>query len=277
METTVENSISDSRYQLSGLGVNWGSVIAGAVASLALSIILVWLGIALGFTVVSPWSGSGVSANTFKVGTGIYLVVIAMISSAIGGHLAGRLRSGWAAVHPNEVYFRDTANGFLSWALASLVGAILLGSAASGIIATATGALAQAGGSAAAQQSGPMTGYVDELLRPSAGATSSQTDANDGRQELTRLLTSSFRATQDLGSDDKTYVAQIVSQRTGLSQQDAEKRVNDVIAKAKANLDAARKAFAQLAYWMVAALLIGAFSASIAAAEAGGFRDRNWA
>ena len=157
------------------------------------------------------------------------------------------------------------------------MGALLLGSAASGIIGSATGGLASVGG-AAASQAGPMSGYVDQLLRPSTGVQTPQQggEANDSREELTRLFTSSFGATRDLSSEDKSYVAQIVSQRTGLNQQDAEKRVNDVVSKAKTNLDAARKAAAQLAYWMVAALLIGAFSASIAAAEAGGFRDRNW-
>lgn len=272
----MEISSSDRQYQISGNGICWASIIGGAVAALALTIVLLWLGIAFGFTVVSPWRDSGVSAGTFKIGTGIYLIVIAMISSAIGGHIAGRLRSGWAAVHPNEVYFRDTANGFLSWALASVVGALLLGSASSSIIGA--GSTLALGGGAAASQAAPISGYVDQLLRPSAGATAPQQSggANESREELSRLLASSFGATRDLNADDKAYVAQVVSQRTGLNQQDAEKRVSEVITKAKANLDAARKAAAQLAYWMVAALLIGAFSASIAAAEAGGFRDRNW-
>jgi hypothetical protein len=52
---------------------------------------------------VSPWSGSGVSATTFKIATGLYLIVIAMIASSIGGYLAGRLRSGWPGVHGDEV------------------------------------------------------------------------------------------------------------------------------------------------------------------------------
>src|ERR1044071_2453578 len=93
--------------QLLGGGINWAAVVAGAVASLAITLILLWFGMGMGFSVVSPWSGSGVSAGTFKIGTGLYLVVIAMISSAIGGHIAGRLRMGWESAHPNEVYFRD--------------------------------------------------------------------------------------------------------------------------------------------------------------------------
>lgn len=257
-------------------GVCWAAVFAGAIASLSLTLVLLWFGTGMGFTVISPWSNSGVSATTFKIGTGLYLVVVAMLSSAVGGHLAGRLRSSWANIHSNEVYFRDTANGFLSWALASVVGAILLASAASTVIGSTAGGVAQGAGMAA-QSSGPMTGYIDLLLRPEASGTSTPAgDPSESRPELTRLFTSSFKADRDLKPADRTYAAQVVARRTGLSQADAEKRVNDVITQAKSDLDAARKAAAQLAFWMAASLLIGAFSASIAAAEAGAFRDRNW-
>jgi hypothetical protein len=262
--------------QLLGGGINWAAVVAGAVASLAITLILLWFGMGMGFSVVSPWSGSGVSAGTFKIGTGLYLVVIAMISSAIGGHIAGRLRMGWESAHPNEVYFRDTANGFIAWALATVVGAILLASAASTVIGGAAGGLSQAAGIAAARSAGPMDGYVDQLLRADASNTAPAGDANEARGELTRLFTSSFRSGGDIKPADRTYVAQVVARRTGLSQADAEKRVNEVVTDVKTSLDNARKAAAQLAFWMAASLLIGAFSASIAAAEAGGIRDRNW-
>jgi hypothetical protein len=121
-----------------------------------------------------------------------------------------------------------------------------------------------------------MDGYVDQLLRADASNTAPAGDANEARGELTRLFTSAFRSGGDLKPADRTYVAQVVARRTGLSQADAEKRVNEVITEVKTSLDNARKAAAQLAFWMAASLLIGAFSASIAAAEAGGIRDRNW-
>jgi hypothetical protein len=268
-------SNTTTQYEVSATGISWASVVAGAVAALAITLILLWFGVAMGFSVVSPWADAGVSSTKFKIGTGVYLIVMAMISSAIGGHIAGRLRSGWT-VHPNEVYFRDTANGFLSWALATVVGAVLLGSAASGILGTSGGGLAQIGASSASQSAAPMAGYVDQLLRQSPSATAASGDSNDSREELTRLLTSSFSTTRDVNADDKGYITQVVSQRTGLNQADAQKRVDEVVTKAKANLDAARKAAAQLAFWIVASLLIGAFAASLAATEAGAFRDRNW-
>src|SRR6202034_1274624 len=103
-------------------GISWAAVTAGAVVSCALTLVLLAFGIGLGLSVVSPWSGAGVTATTFKIGTGLYLIVIAMLSSSIGGYIAGRLRSQWVGVHADEVYFRDTAHGFVAWALASVVG-----------------------------------------------------------------------------------------------------------------------------------------------------------
>lgn len=270
LETNVQYSTAP--------GASWLAIVSGALASIAITIILLWFGVGMGFSVVSPWSDSGVSASTFKIGTGLYLIVVAMLSSAIGGHIAGRLRGGWDDVHPNEIYFRDTANGFLAWALATVVGAVLLASAATGIIGSTTGGLAQAAGSAAAQSSGPLTIYVDQLLRPTGSATPTADAgaAKENRDEISRLMTAAFRSNHELTPPDKAYVAQVISQRSGLSQADAEKRIDEVVAKAKSDLDAIRKATAKLALWVVASLLVGAFSASIAAAEAGGFRDRNW-
>src|SRR6201995_5867935 len=107
-------------------GVSWAAVAAGAVASLALTLLLLSFGAGMGFAVVSPWGNSGVSTTTFKIGTGLYFIVMAMISSAIGGYLAGRLRTKWVGVHTTEVHFRDTAHGFLAWAVAAPTGAVLL-------------------------------------------------------------------------------------------------------------------------------------------------------
>ena len=99
-----------------GAGVSWAAVAAGAVAALSLTLVLIAFGTGLGLAAVSPWGNSLASATTFKITTGIYLVVVAMLSSSIGGHLAGRLRSRWISVHADEVYFRDTAHGICNCA-----------------------------------------------------------------------------------------------------------------------------------------------------------------
>jgi hypothetical protein len=236
-------------------------------------LVLLSLGAGLGFSVVSPWSNSGVSATTFEIGTGLYFIVMAMISSAIGGYLAGRLRNRWIGVQSTEVLFRDTAHGFLAWALASVVGAILLASPATSLIGGATSGAVQAAGSS--QATGPMDGYVDTLLRPNS-PTTENTNSGETRRELIRLFTADFRNGAEPSAADRSYVAKVVAARTGLSQADAEKRVNDVITQVKADLDKARKAAMKLAIWLTLSLFIGAFSAALAATEGGGLRDGTW-
>ncbi len=256
-------------------GVSWPAVTAGAIVSCALTLVLLAFGIGLGLSVVSPWSGAGVSATTFKIGTGLYLVVIAMLASSIGGYIAGRLRTRWTGVRSDEVYFRDTAHGFIAWALASVLGAVLLASPASNLVGGVASGATQAA-TASASQAGPMDGYVDMLLRSDAPAAQNAGSSQDTRGEMVRLFSSSFRNGGDLKPGDRQYVSKVVAARTGLSQADADKRVNEVVTQVKADLDAARRATAQLAFWLTASLLIGAFCASLAATEGGGLRDGTW-
>jgi hypothetical protein len=264
-------------------GISWAAIAAGAIVSCALTFVVLAFGVGLGLSVVSPWGGAGVSATTFKIGTGLYLVVVAMLSSSIGGYIAGRLRSRWIGVHSDEVYFRDTAHGFVAWAFATVLGAVLLASPASTMLGGAATGAAQ-GAVSSASRAGPMDGYVDTLLRsdPSAAQNSGQNfgqnsgNASDSRAEMVRLFTASMRDGGDLKPADREYVSRVVAARSGLSQPDAEKRVNDVVMQAKTDLDAARKAAAQLAFWLTASLLIGAFCASLAATEGGGLRDGTW-
>lgn len=255
-----------------GAAVSWPAVFAGATASLALTLVLMAFGVGLGVSSVSPWSGSGVSATTFKIGTGLYLIVMAMLSSAIGGYLAGRLRSRWSGTQADEIYFRDTAHGLLAWALASIVGAAMLASPLSSAISSVAGGAAQ-GAATGAAQSGPSDGYLDQLMRPTTFAP--DTNSTQGRAEVGRVLASSLKS-GELKASDKAYVAKVVSARTGLNEQEAAKRVDDVIVEAKADIDAARKATRSLAFWLTASLFIGALSAALAATEGGGLRDGTW-
>src|ERR1700737_912995 len=255
-------------------GISWAAVVAGATGSCALTLVLLSLGAGLGFSVVSPWSHSGVSATTFEIGTGLYFIVMAMISSALGGYLAGRLRNGWVGVEPTEVHFRDTAHGFLAWALASVFGAVLLASPATSLLGGATSGAVQAVSSS--QATGPMDGYVDTLLRPNNPSAENAANSGDTRRELARLLTADFRNGGEPSAANRSYIAKVVAARTGLSPADADKRVSDVIAQVKTDLEKARKAAMQLAIWLTLSLFIGAFSAALAATEGGGRRDGTW-
>ena len=274
MDTSIRQMGSTELTEPGVPGVTWAAVVAGAVASLALTLLLLSFGAGMGFAVVSPWGNSGASATTFQIGTGLYFVVMAMISSAIGGYLAGRLRARWIGVQSAEVLFRDSAHGFLAWALASVLGAILLASPASSLLGRAVSGATQAAANSA--QSSAMDGYVDALLRPDNPSPQNPQNPSDARAEMVRLFMASFKDGNDLAAVDRTYVAKVVSARTGLSQQDAEKRVNDLTTQIRADIDKARKAAMQIAIWLTLSLFIGAFCAALAATEGGGLRDGTW-
>lgn len=121
METFEAVEISDAGE--GGPTVSWAAVAAGAIAAASLTLVLLAFGVGMGFSVVSPWGNLGVSASTFEIGTGLYLIVVAMLASSIGGYIAGRLRTKWVGVHTHEVFFRDTAHGFLAWGFATVLGA----------------------------------------------------------------------------------------------------------------------------------------------------------
>lgn len=155
------SGLNPNNTQSNTSAVSWGAIVAGAAAAAALSLILLILGTGLGLSSVSPWAHSGISAKTFGVSTILWVTATQLIASGMGGYLAGRLRTKWVAVHTDEVYFRDTAHGFLAWAVASLVTAALLtsvigsiisggiqagASVAGGVATTATAAAGRCGG-----------------------------------------------------------------------------------------------------------------------------------
>jgi hypothetical protein len=289
MQTTALAGESSTVSLDSGSRVSWGAVIGGGIASVAVTLLLIAFGVGAGLSAVSPWSNEGVSATTFQVGAGVYLVVVAMLSSTVGGFLTGRMRATWTGVHEHEVYFRDTAHGFLTWAFATVLGATILGAAATHIVAGASAGLIPATGAArASAASNPTDVYVDTLLRSdssagtaSAGAGASQTspgtsDNRATRDELARMFAPTLRKGGDISAADRTYMAKVVSARTGLSQQEAEKRVSDTITQAKQAADDARKAAAKFALWLAASMLAGALAAMLGATEGGMYRESRW-
>ena len=289
--------------------VSWSAIFAGAAGAAALSLILLMLGTGLGLSSVSPFNGEGASASTFGVSSILWLTFVQLAASAIGGFLAGRLRTRWVSLHTDEVYFRDTAHGFLAWAVATLVTAATLTSVIGSIVGggvKAAGALAGGAGTAAVAAAAPAasaalggspdsggvdSGYfVDRLFRAPAASAAASTPAtsapSDNRTQATeagRIMLSALRSAS-LPADDAAYLGQLVSQRTGLSQADAEKRVSDGFAQLEAKADQAkaqardaadkaRRASAYMALWLFVALLVGAFAASLAATFGGRRRD----
>jgi len=296
MTIPVSRYGSDPTVESSSSAVYWGPVIAGALAASVLTLLLMLVGSGLGLTMVSPWSGDSASLATIGVSAAIWLVIVQWLSSGVGGYLTGRLRTKWSGIHTDEVYFRDTAHGFLAWAVATLVMVMVATSTVSGVLSktadvagmavgTAAGGAAIAGAAASDDAgNGPVDYFTDMLLRPAdpaAAATGPNADPQRATAEIGRILTRSA-ANGEMTADDRAYLDRVVAARTGLSEADAKARIDAVLkqaddAKVKAQqaADAARKGAATAALLGSLALFIGAFIAGAAAAIGGRQRDED--
>lgn len=299
----------DPSVEKTSSGVSWGAVLAGAATAAALALILLVLGTGLGMSAISPWPGRGMGTTAFGTSTIAWLIFTQVVAAAAGGYLAGRLRIKWATVHTDEVYFRDTAHGFLSWAIAALMSASLIASFAGTIATAGTGIAAASTLSAGAgklgesvQNTSPphdnrngdvnaaaLAGSQKYLVRSLFRATPSAADGTppitvDDYADAGLIFANSIHS-PSLPSQDQQYLAQIIAKRTGLSQDDAAKRVEDTFKlahdamasaeqSARDAADKARKAAAYSALWMFVSLLCGAFFASLAATFGGRQRDR---
>ena len=315
---TVNTTYPDTRLPLpaaSSSAVSWGAIFAGAVAAASLSLILLMLGAGLGLTSVSPWESRGLDAGTVGIAAIAWLTFTQIVASGMGGYLSGRLRTKWIDTRSDEVYFRDTAHGFLTWAVAALISAVLLtstvgsilgggakivGTVAGGAAATTAAGAAGMASASSDDSSSPMNYFINSMFRSSNPATPA-TDAADPAatpampsaprepvsaeqlSEVTGIFANSI-STGALPQDDRQYVARLIAQNTGLSQQEAEQRVQSTYDKAQAKLkeakekaqqaaDAARKATSYLMLWTFISLLAGAFVASLSATFGGRQRD----
>lgn len=285
-----QSGVSDVGVESSTPALSWGPVIGGAVAAAATALILLLLGAGVGLTMVSPWAGESASFTTVSVTAAIWFVVVQWLASALGGYFTGRLRTKWAGVHSDEVFFRDTAHGFLSWALATVVVAGLAGSAFTSLVGGGVQALASATStatiagatSASVGNAGPdvATGYfTDALLRRQDLRNRAQTDDAAAVAEVSRILLNSATA-GSMPDEDKTYLSAVVASRTGLTPEEATARVDSVLQRidqAKVETqeaaDKARKSASKTAMLGALSLLVGAFIASAAAALGGRQRD----
>ncbi|CAB3938130.1 hypothetical protein [Achromobacter insolitus] len=297
----MENPSSLSQPYMGGVppresaisAVSWAAVIAGAVIAAALSLALFAGGTGLGFLSISPWSGEGATAPAIGIGLIVWMLATQIVAYGIGGYVAGRLRTKWVDVHSDEVYFRDTAHGFLVWALSAVVSAVLLGasiatlasgvaragaSMAAGAGTAATAAAAAGGGDTMAQVQGYFSDALLRSERPDAVS-----DRNGAREEVGRIVAMSV-ARGSMTGEDRDYVVKVVAAQTGMDPAAAQRRVeqavqnvkqaaDDAKQKAKEAADQARKAAAAFALWGFASMLIGAFVASLAATWGGRRRD----
>jgi len=219
-----QSTFSDSfaRNEAHSSGVSWAAVVAGAFVAASLSLILLALGTGMGLSSISPWSNMGASASTIGRAGIFWLIIIQIIASAMGGYLAGRLRTKWATIHTDEVYFRDTAHGFLVWAVGLVVTASFLASAATSMIGGApqrTASTAVSNGSGGGQGDDPNAYFMDTLFRsdtPSPDRTDAQVNAE------TKLIYANALRQGSLPEADRTYLAKLVVAKSGVDEATAD-------------------------------------------------------
>lgn len=279
---------------------SWGAVLGGAVAATAVSFLVISLGTGIGLLAASPYA-SGPSWATLTAAGAIWIVFAQIWGHAAGGYLAGRLRNrmgeGLGEGATDETNFRDGAHGFVAWAVAVLLTAAMValgGMFAAGTTAHVTAAVGAGAASGAgsamqgqAQAPDPSAYFADLLLRSDpTTATTGQGSGNahpaaaeaDPRAEIARMLANAARQGH-LDPNDRTYLGQIVAQRTGITQADAEQRVSAAEQRlgesAKQAADKAAKAASLFSFWTFMALLMGAVAATVGGVFGGNQRDEN--
>ena len=287
-----------------GRYLEWGPIFVGTLGALAMLVVLMTFGAALGLSVASAQPYAGLSAKTLAILGGLYSALVHVASFAAGGYLAGRMRTPWVTSDQEERNFRDGGYGFAVWALGVVLGAALALSGIAGAVKAATEAttaIAAAGtaGAAANPAAGqalasmqPTDYAVDRLLAPNPAANAPAAGAPAAgpqapRADLAGPIARTFAANRQnpqLAAADRATLAPLVRQRTGLSQADAEKRVDDAFAELKAAeqkardaADAARKATLLAAFVAAATLAIGAAAACAGSALGARHRDERTA
>lgn len=275
--------------------VEWGSILAGAALAVALSFVLLTFGAAIGLSAISPWPGSGLSVKVIA-SLAIFWAMVQQIGAFMaGGYVAGRMRSRLGEMSAQEIEFRDGLHGGLVWAVGVVVGAALFFSTA-GAVAKAGAQLAgQTAVAASATSSDPMGAVVDAMLRPTvlAQATTSPTTPpaatppagaraaaasiarDDSRAEIARILSSAAVTPGATTAQDRAYLSQLVAQRTGLSQQEAERRVDQAVTSAREAADKARRATILTGFVTAASLIVSFGAAWWAALKGGEHRDNS--
>ena len=272
----------------SASAISWAALFAGATVAAAISLLLAALGTGLGFASISAWPNSGASAATFSVMTAIWLIVMQWVASAVGGYVTGRMRTKWVNLHTHEVFFRDTAHGFVTWAAATVITVAVVAFTAAGVAREGTRAAASVAAGAAqgatqgaAGAPGNVSGYsLDFLFRSSSTEHAANAGSDpQARAEAARILATAL-GDEGLTTADRAYLAQLVAARTGLSPAESGQRVDAVVnqvkaaeVKARQAADAARKVAATTSLFTALAMLIGAFIACVAAALGGRERD----
>lgn len=252
--------------------VDWSAIIAGAAIAAALSWLLMGFGTALGLSATSPWRHeSGLSVGTLAYLAVAWIAVQHIAAMLAGGYVAGRMRARFETATTDEVAWRDGVHGGLVWAIAVIASACLA-------LAAAGSALQTAGQAGIAAANSDLVKYQVGVLMRAPDGKPSQALPNETRDEITGVILRSM-ANGRIAAPDRTYLTDIVAQRTGLSREESGKRVDAAYAEtvrlAKEAADTARKAGIAAGVVTAVGLLVSLTAAWWAAIAGGNHRDTN--
>jgi hypothetical protein len=247
--------------------VEWGPVVAGAIAAAALALVLHAFAVAIGLSVSSTAPTWRDASFALVLLSGLYLVLAALGSYGLGGYLAGLMRARLTSREGADL--RDGLHGLLVWAFATLLTAVIGLATAQSLTRLAAPSGSQAGSSTSVGGENLIAYDLDRLFRAERRAN---TDLDYPRAEAARILltTSSHRGMQP---EDRAYLVRLTAAYTGLAQPDAERRVDEVTARAKENISRARRTAVILAFMTGAAAMLGAAASWFAACAGGRVRD----
>lgn len=251
------------------VGLDWTPVVAGAFAAAALAFVLHSFALALGLGVSSTAPTWRDSSSALVLLSGLYLLLVALVSYGFGGYLAARLRARFANAPIEDVEFRDGMHGLVVWALATLLTGLLAVAIVEAVPRFAAPSVTSAGQASSVVGENIIAFDLDRLFRSERPPTS---DVSYIRSEAARILltTSSHNGMQ---ADDRSYLVRLVAATTGLAPTDADRRVTQVASQAKANIDRARHTAVIIGFMAGAAALVGAVAAWFAACAGGRHRD----
>jgi hypothetical protein len=270
MDPAVRSGFETSRVveptDATSPGVSWSAVFAGAFATAALGFTLMALGAGASLSSISMWPRAGFSTQRVAPIAVLWIILVQALSCALGGFLAGRLRTKWLSIHRHELHFRDTAHGLLVWCVSLVLTVAFLSSLGASLARDLSGMAGE-------DLAKPADYFADQLFRSDRPVAERPDDAT--RAEAARILAAALRHPM-IDPPDKAYLVALVSTRAGIGAGDAASRIDQVVAAERQSIDDAKKAVAHSLYWLVVALLIGAFSASLAAVAGGRRRELGW-
>jgi hypothetical protein len=245
----------------------WGPIVAGAISASALALVLHAFALAIGLSVSSTAPTWRDASFALVALSGVYVILAALASYGLGGYLAGLMAERLPS--RDNADLRDGLHGLLVWALAPLLTALIGLATAQSLTRLGAPSGGQAGPSTSVGGENLIAFDLDRLFRAERRPN---TDLDYPRAEAARILltTSSHPGMQP---EDRAYLVRLTSATTGLAQPDAERRVEEVAARAKENVTRARRSAVVLAFTAGAAALLGAAAAWFAACAGGRIRD----